>query len=152
MTPKEFASRINSRFRGSELTAEEKRLARDSGLVVVYGASDDLMEIDGALDDEAGCFDGGTFHINRDGLVKWQDEDGDFCENCPYFKAVLKSAMKIRAVWHGRGNPCWTYETDIPHEEFTVRDKDDPEESYCIGIIFRLEDLPESSRPVCNPC
>lgn len=129
MTAKEFAAQIGGRQRGKELTADEKRLAKDSGLVIVYGASDDLMEIDGALDDEVDCFDGGTFHINRNGLVR-----------CPYFKAELASAMEITAVWNSKGDPCWTYKTDIPHEEFAVYDE--PDTLYCIGIVFSLEDLP----------
>ena len=147
MTAKEFAARIGGRQRGRELTEDEKRLAKDSGLVVVYGASDDTMIIDGALDDDVDCFDGGTFHINRNGLVKWQDdiEDGEYCEDCPYFKAELASAMEITAVWHDKGNPCWTYKTDIPHEEFAVYDDDEPDQLFCIGIVFSLSDLGKSS-------
>ena len=148
MTVKEFAAQIGGRRRGKELTADEKRLAKDNGLVVVYGASDDLMEIDGALDDEVDCWEGGTFHVNRNGLVRWQDdvENGEYCENCPYFKAELATAMEITAVWHVNGNPCWTYKTDIPHEEFAVLySNGKPDTLYCIGIVFSLEDLPVAS-------
>ena len=141
MTVKEFAAQIGGRRRGKELTADEKRLAKENGLVVVYGASDDTMIIDGALDDDAECFDGGTFHINRNGLVLWLDEDGEFCENCPYFKAELSSAMEITAVWHDKGNPCWTFKTDIPHEEFAVWDDDEPDHLFGIGIVFSLDSL-----------
>ena len=142
MTVKEFAARIGGRKRGREMTADEKRLAKDSGLVVVYGASDDTTIIDGALDDDVGCWDGGTFHINRNGLVRCRDEDGEFCNDCPYFKAELASAMELTAVWHDKGNPCWTYKTDIPHEEFAVYDDDEPDQLFGIGIVFSLEDLP----------
>lgn len=145
MTAKEYAQKIGGGRRGEELTANEKQLAKENGLVVVYGASDDTMIIEGALDDDAECFDGGTFHINRNGLVRCRDEDGEFCENCPYFKAELASAMEITAVWNSKGDPCWTYKTDIPHEEFAVWDNEEPDTLYCIGIVFRLEDLPVAS-------
>ena len=142
MTAKEFAARIGGRKYGKELTEEERQLAKDNGLVVVYGASDDLMEIWGAVDEEADCFDGGTFHINRNGLIRWHDDgDGDFCENCPYFKAELATAAEITAVWHDSGNPCWTYKTDIPHEEFAVYTDEEPDRLFCVGIVFSADSL-----------
>ena len=41
--------------------AEEERLAKENGLVVVFGYSDDNIELRGAINNEAGCFDGGSF-------------------------------------------------------------------------------------------
>ena len=53
----------------SEKRREQQRQeAKENGLVIVYGASDDLMEFDGAIYDEGGCFDGGRVYFDRDGV------------------------------------------------------------------------------------
>ena len=48
-----------------ELTKEQEKEAKELGLVVVFGASDDLMEFRGALDEEFGCPDGGRAPSRR---------------------------------------------------------------------------------------
>ena len=67
LTPLEFAARLNGREYRSEITKDECAEAKSAGLVVVFGASDDLIEFGGALHGEGGCFDGGTF------LLDWAD-------------------------------------------------------------------------------
>ena len=52
--------------------------------------------------------------------------------------AALKAAKTIKAVWHNEGGPCWTFETDIPHETFTIMEDGAP---WCIGIVFSMADL-----------
>ncbi len=44
----------------------------------------------------------------------------------------------LKAVWDDTGNPCWTYETDIPHETFEIYEDG---ELFCIGIVFSTKDL-----------
>ena len=93
-------------------------------LVFVHGASDDLIEFGGAISDEGGCFDGGTVYFDEDGV----------CDS---------GAYEIEALWCEKKASdgsyiSWTYETDIPHEEFKVYED---EKVYCIGIVFSLDDL-----------
>jgi len=52
MTAAEFAEMLNGREYGNELTRNEEAMAKEYGLVVAYGASDDLMEFGGAICDE----------------------------------------------------------------------------------------------------
>lgn len=84
MTPKELAERLNGREYGSEITLEEMHIAKEFGLVVVFGASDDLMEFRGAIDDEGGCFGGGTVYFDQNGVA--QDDE------------VIKS-FEIESIW-----------------------------------------------------
>ena len=58
MTKEELAKMID----GSEypFTLWPEHEAAKHGLIVVYGASDDLMEFEGAIRDEFDCFEGGT--------------------------------------------------------------------------------------------
>ena len=61
-----FVNLISTKKDFKDVTAEtEKQIAKDSGLVIVYGASDDLMEFEGAIEDEIGCYDGDTIHITK---------------------------------------------------------------------------------------
>lgn len=112
----------------SEITAEAKR----HGLVIVYGASDDLMEFHGAIDDEIGAYNGTTAYIIGSGLLKNDCND----EACPYFLKLQESANTIEACWDQDGY-SWTFKTDIPHVTFEITEDG---EKYCRGIVFELAD------------
>ena len=64
MELKEFATMLNGREYGyPQFTQEELRIAKDNGFVIVSGASDDLVELEGAITDEGGCWEGGTISV-----------------------------------------------------------------------------------------
>lgn len=138
MTAKELACRLDGREYLREITAEECAAAKEAGLVVVFGCSDDLVEFRGAVDDEIGAYDGTSVYITGYGIL--QDPDCDSAEDCvcPYFAKAKASAREIRAVWHDKTGLCWTFETDIPHESFTVMEDGEP---HCRGIVFALDAL-----------
>ena len=53
MTLKEFAQKLNGReYNWPQFTKEDLAIAKENGFIIVSGASDDLMEIDGAINDE----------------------------------------------------------------------------------------------------
>lgn len=126
MTKKELAEKLNGRQYGDSFK-DVLEDAKASGLVIVTGASDDLMEFDGAIVDEGGCFDGGKVYFDKDGV----SQDG------------TERANVIEAIWCGGTNvdgcqATWSYKTDIPCEGFEIW-KD--EELYCIGLVFSIEDV-----------
>lgn len=136
MTSKELAALLDGNQYGYEITAEQKRLANEHNLVVVFGFSDDIVELCGKIYDEVGVLNGRTFLVTRYGVMydpEW------ICERCQYFMAARKKAMSIRAVWNITGVAAWTFETQIPHETFRIFDG---EELFCIGIVFDVNDLP----------
>ena len=135
MTAKELAEMLAGREYGMEITKGEAQRAADTGLVVVYGYSDDNVEFAGAIDDEVGAYDGGTIYLTSTGVLQEPDCGND---DCPYFARERDKAAVIKAVWHNSGGPCWTFETDIPHETFTIVDDGEP---WCIGIVFSMKDL-----------
>lgn len=135
MTAKELAARLSGREVGDEIADTEAELAAYDGLVVVYGYSDDNVEIRGAIDEEIGAYEGATVYFNKDGLMYEPPCDGD---GCPYYNAARTAHKAITAVWHGDGWPCWTFETDIPHETFDIYEDG---EVWCVGIVFSVEDL-----------
>ena len=128
MTAKEIADMLDGIDYGELINERGKvkeifGLAEESELVIVHGASDDLMEFRGAIEDEADCYDGGDVYFDEDGIgIDAEDADN-----------------LITAVWADEEkNASWTYETDIPHEEFKVYDEG---VLYCIGIVFSVDNL-----------
>lgn len=112
--------------------------AAASGLVIVHGASDDLIEFGGAISDEAGAYNGAEVLIDKDGVI------GDFgdveheVEACREWLERSLNARKIYALWCKEDGYSWTYKTDIPHDTFEVMEDG---EHYCRGIVFSIADL-----------
>lgn len=141
MKAKEIAALLNGIGYRQEPSKEITTQAKSEGIVIVFGASDDLMEVRGAFDDELGCFGGKTFYISKDGFISRPDCDCEYAEK--WYEQNKKNAKAIKAIFGGKeddnGNPIsWTYETDIPHETFNVMEDG---EVYCIGIVFEISSL-----------
>ena len=133
ITKEQLAERLNGREYMQEITKSEKKEAAESGLVVVFGASDDLIEFRGAIDDEQGAWQGGDFYIDNGGELF--DEDHEDC--CKYKTKAREAAHKITAIWD-RDGYSWIYETKIPHVTFKIMEDG---EKYCRGIVFSLQEL-----------
>lgn len=58
---KEFADTLDGKeYSGYYFLSDyEKAIAKENGFVVVTGASDDLIEFEGAIEDEGSCYEGG---------------------------------------------------------------------------------------------
>lgn len=137
ITKEEMAARINLREYGEELNDSDKRDAKDSGLLVVYGASDDLVEFDGLFTDEVGAWNGAELKIDRKGVLRdWENVSDDESEAEDYF-ARKGSTKDLEAVW-GADKAAWTFKTDIPNAKFTINDEGSV---FCIGIVIDGKDL-----------
>lgn len=77
MTLKEFAGKLNGHeYDYPQFTKEELAIAKENGFIIVFGASDDLMEIEGAINDEGDCFNGSTFKLDiADGKLVDRDTE-----------------------------------------------------------------------------
>ena len=138
MTAKELAEKLSGRKYGMEITSEEARAAKDAGLVVVYGYSDDNVEFRGAIDDEVGAYEDTTIYLTKDGLLEEPAcSDAENC-TCPYFEVAKKAAKAITAIWRDGEGPSRVFSTDIPHETFNICEDGEP---WCIGIVFNVEHL-----------
>lgn len=135
VTSKDLSEKLNGIKYGG-ITQEHTDLAHQNGLVIVYGASDDLMGFAGAISHEAGAWEGTTVRVNKFGVLNSVCEM-ECTKNCRDFDYDCKSAKTIKAIWGSKGI-SWTYETDIPHETFDIMDG---EEIYCRGIVFSIEDV-----------
>jgi len=137
MTKDELAHSLHGMRYGDEIAGPLQRAAADAGLVILYGASDDLVELRGAIEDELSAGNHTQLLFTREGLF---NDLACACE-CHYFKMAKNKALmqgqRVTARWCA-GPICWTYETTIPHVTFDIVEDDEP---WCRGIIFALADV-----------
>lgn len=135
MDIQEVADKLNGvqyRSEGKILTLEYCKELKEHGIVVVYGASDDLMEMDGAVSDEFGAE---IVYFTKEGVLVNECDDYE----CPYFEKLVNYAAEVEPRWCDHPDYSWTYLTRVPHVTFDVMEDD---EKYCRGIVFRLADVP----------
>ena len=123
---KEFAKKVD----GIEYLEERKWLwkeAKEKGIVVVFGYSDDNIEFRGAIEDEVGCFDGRRVQVP--GTDKYID--AIFCGILDGIRVL----DPFEYMADNGGMLTWVYRTDIPHETFSMYEDGEP---YCRGIVFHL--------------
>ncbi len=134
MTKQQMAFSLDKREYGEEMTELLEQEAKDSGLVVVYGYSDDNIEFRGSINDEIGAFDGAEIMINKQGILLECECECD-CLKCT--SLPIDTGRLINAMWDVQGY-SWVIETDIPHETFDILEDG---EKFCKGIVFNLSDI-----------
>ena len=140
VTKEQLAETLNGNEYGNEITKEQEQQAKENGLVVVFGYSDDNMELRGAFDDELGCYDGGKIKFTKEGQ-QIEEDDMEILEKYN----VVPKLNTIESVWDqgydtGEGDErcSWQYKTGIAHSTFRIIEDG---ELYCVGIVFNILDL-----------
>ncbi len=140
MDAKTLAMLLTGREYGKEIDRTEEHQAKAAGLVVAFGASDDLLELRGAIHDEYGTYEGGKVRIDREGVIPgFHEIDRDDKEELRRFFKRENGGAEIEAAWEGEPGYSWIINTSIPHETFEIAEDGEP---YCRGIVFALADLP----------
>ena len=125
ITKEQMAERLNGREYRNELTGLDTDQAKENNLVIVYGASDDLMEFEGAISEEFGT----EAYFDKEGNQLERCDD-----DCMHSQRAFEKANKIEADYTNEG---WRYKTEIPHATFDIMEDG---ELYCRGIVFSLND------------
>lgn len=125
---------LDGREYGDECSDAESESAKKAGLLVVFGYSDDNVELRGVIYDEVGAFGGTELFVTHSKLIPEHDDcECDFCG----FEEARKTAKRIEAVW-GDAAALWTFKTDIPHATFTIMEDGEP---FCVGVVIDAKDL-----------
>ena len=131
MTLKELVEKPDGTVEYRSMPKDIVKAAAESGIVIVRGYSDDIIEFEGAIRDEAACF---GFHGRK-----------AYFNKSRFLEEGSAAAGSIKVFWCGQCEDekrpfeaTWEYETDIPHETFRIYDG---EEFYCKGIVFYLKDI-----------
>jgi hypothetical protein len=146
MTKEELAKKLNGHIYREDFDKGLVKEAEKNKLVICYGASDDLFELEGAIQDEGDCYGGADFLVDKEGIVRRPDSEMD--DDKAYNKMIeayskrYKAAKKISAMWCKEKNPSgWSFKTSIPHAKFKVMEEEGELEVQCIGMVFAISDL-----------
>lgn len=139
MNKEQFAELLNGRQYRDEITKDEEKLAKENGLLVCFGASDDLLEFRGIIYDEVGAYDGCSALLvkKKGGKIDVMSED-DFKEVQEIMddKELDFELPKVEVIaeWCPDDLECsWRIKSDLPHATFDIMEDG---ELYCRGIII----------------
>ena len=144
MTPQEFAGSITGKEYPFSLTSEERELAKANRLLVLWGQSDDLLELDGITRDEAGAWNGvmarvdpeGVLPISKDGTLL--SDEPTTIQECIVLADRYRQSWKVKAEWCPEGtNLSWEISVDdtLDQAEFMVLEDGKP---MCKGVVALL--------------
>lgn len=136
MNAAELASQLNGTEYPFHPDQDIRQKAKESGLVIVYGASDDLMELDGAIYDEVEVLSNKKVLVHKGGVLGSKD-DLETDEEIEQWLNNKKNSRAIEAIWLEDGY-SWSYRTDIPHATFEIIEGN---EKYCRGMVVDLKDI-----------
>jgi hypothetical protein len=128
MTKETLAAQLTGREYGNEIDPLEEKDAKDNGLVVVFGYSDDGVEFKGAINEEVGGYGGATIEFTKAGIFRDEDDDEvleKYSAQVPFNKIVATYSP-------------WVFKTEIPHTTFDIMEDG---ELSCRGIVFSVNDL-----------
>ena len=155
LTKEDLAAKLNGIEYRDSIPEELLETAKKNKLVILHGASDDLVELLGAITEEHGI--DSVIRLSRNGVPESDCVD----ENCPYHRRWLKAALKrgevreIRIFWGGEsgnetmdaakyaelGKPTWCFETEMAHSTFDMFDTyGEDREFFCRGIVIDLDE------------
>jgi len=137
LTAKRMAEMLGRRVMGNEITEAEERMARDADLVVVFGYSDDNVELRGAIHDEVAAYNGATVYLSATGLLQNDCDD----DRCPHFERERKRAARFKAKWDDGTGAAWTFDVPWRHYTFEVFEEN---ELFCVGVVFAMQEVPHS--------
>ena len=161
LTKEELAARLDGIEYRNSIPRELLEAAKKNNLVIIHGASDDLVSFSGAITDEDYASDGGVIRFSRKGIPK-NDCDND---ECPYYAAWLRRAIatgevcEIKVYWCGKcqyeamdsnayeilGKPTWCYGGENiagKFATFDIFDTDgDEREYYCRGVVIDIDEV-----------
>lgn len=144
MTKEQLAALLNGREYRKEITKIEAAQAKAAGLLVIYGASDDLLEFYGAFRDELGAYGGCDALVYPEGVLPaWEnfDEKEDEAEADAYFSNKCRS-VPVGADFD-RDGYTWVIDTTIPHATFEIMDDG---EKFCRGIVIEVQDIADAAQ------
>ena len=146
ITLKEFAEMLHGRDCQPHLTQDELELAKQKGFIVVYGDSDDRVEFDGAIHQEAHsnplAQDCPAVVLALSDEGRLLDDDSDL-----YIEYLEKKRNIINVFYCSKENLNWMFDSDIPHETFLTYDGGYYEEYFDDGfarcMVFEISALKE---------
>lgn len=140
-TIQDFAAILNGRQYRKEMTKEEAKEAKELGFVVMYGASDDILILKGAIDDEAATWEGATILFYKGKLLEAfaRDLDMEVEDVQKVLEALGLDFAKVEVEWSPQEPECsWLIK---PNVDFAPFDIFEDEELFCRGAVVEQRHL-----------
>jgi len=132
----ELVDKLNGLRYPLNISSDLISMAKESGLVIVTGRSDDIVSFCGAVDGEGEAYDGGDVFVHSEGVLDNFENLESENELEEYYANKGKSQV-IHAFWY-KGDVKWSYDTKIPHKTFKLLKGDDV---ACVGLVFSVSDI-----------
>lgn len=142
-----LADNLNNRQYRYETSISLEKFAKDNNLIIVFGASDDLLEFRGAFEEEFGSSEELYFNkeftiISNHNKIKLDEKNieiKDYFINIHRFDFEVELKNKITQEWCPKDlDTSWRLSANFPYKTFNVFDE---KELYCVGIVFDIDDL-----------
>lgn len=138
VTPQQLAARLNNIEYRTPMAQSITDDAKAHGLVIVTGASDDLIEFDGAAVEEYGAYHGATIKVGKDGEPIFGCEEP--CNHCQAVEDWQNAQTAIEAKW-GENGYSWFIDINLDPKKYGAFNVLEDGETYCRGIVFAIEDI-----------
>jgi hypothetical protein len=145
MTVKDWAKKLNGiEYPSDELDRFDLDMKKD-GIIVVNGASDDLLDFHGVIHDELGAYEGTEVRIaSREKGTAFIFDKGENRDTAEFNRKEISAMQEITAIWEpvedGKMLASWLIETEIPHETFDIMEKGGLF-LFCRGVVFHVNDV-----------
>lgn len=123
---------------GDDIPAPALGLAQQIGAAIIFGYSDDGIVVEGAVEDQAGAYEGTTVWLDKEGFLPLNsdltlaDEGAETLDECRKLVKRFDRSVKVEAIEETDGY-YWQYKTDWPHKTFEIKEYGEP---WCKGIVF----------------
>ena len=144
ITKEQLAARLTGRQYGHEITREEEAEAKAAGLLVLFGYSDDNLELRGVVRDEVGAYgcddNGRTYIVTPAGVVEEWDahDEKDQDDAREWFRRGLLPRANVHVLWGRPFGFTWEITPDVPHATFEILEGD---EKFCRGAVIAVADF-----------
>jgi hypothetical protein len=139
-TAKQWAELLNGRQYRKELSKDEQAEAASGGMLIAFGASDDLLELRGTDYEEIGSYDGGTVDINLQGKAIVREDDIDYQDLVSRGwtpPELEKPLFTIDVEWcPSHLETSWLITANVPFESFDIMED---EKLHCRGIVVDVK-------------
>lgn len=147
MTKERLAQLLDGREYRKEMTKEEEKAAKDNNLLVLFGASDDLLKIRGALHGEEDALWDYAMLFRGDSYAYTDADTSPHTAECNMLLPLSDdydnddNPRLIRVEWVPADRPglSWRITSNLPFAPFTIREDGEP---YCEGIVIDFDDVP----------
>lgn len=140
ITKEELAAKLNLIGRRDVMPLKLVNLARQNGLVIAYGESDDTLQLEGAISDEVGAGNRTMYYI-KNGRPYSNPcryfSAGD--EECIHYNEWTRTANYIEVSYSEKPDDItWKIYSDMPFSPFDILGDGESKSIFCRAAVIDI--------------